>query len=133
RHRHGAAAAGRSEEGRRHHRSARTRAALRAAEGVSSPNRQRYAAVAWSVVLHGAIIGALAAKVDFRRTPQPASLAIEAVVVDETLLASVERQRADEERAREEAERRAREEEARRAAEEREAAERAERERQAEQ
>lgn len=100
---------------------------------MSSPNRQRYAAVAWSVVLHGAIIGALAAKVDFRRTPQPASLAIEAVVVDETLLASVERQRADEERAREEAERRAREEEARRAAEEREAAERAERERQAEQ
>lgn len=89
---------------------------------MSSPKRQRYAAVAWSVVLHGAIFGALAMNVDFKRTPQPAALAIEAVVVDETLLARAEQQRIEEQRAREEAARRAREEEARR---QREAEERA--------
>jgi colicin import membrane protein len=79
---------------------------------VSSLLREHFGSVFWSVALHAAVIAALALGADFRKPPPPVQmLAIEAMVVDEALLAradqqaEAERQRqAELERQREEAE-----------------------------
>lgn len=66
---------------------------------MSSSLREHTGAILWSVALHAAVIAALAFGADFmRRPPEPEVLAIQAMVVDETLLARVDREREEAER-----------------------------------
>ena len=73
--------------------------------------REHAVGLFWSVALHAAVLAALAFGSTFMRRPQePQMLAIEAVVVDETMLARIDQQReaerqAELERQRQEAER----------------------------
>jgi colicin import membrane protein len=55
--------------------------------------QEHFGSVFWSVALHAAVIAALALGADFRKPPPPVEmLAIEAVVVDETMLARADQQ-----------------------------------------
>ena len=66
---------------------------------MSSSLREHTGAILWSVALHAAVIAALAFGADFmRRPPEPEVLAIQAMVVDETLLARVDHEREEAER-----------------------------------
>lgn len=92
--------------------------------------RTHFGSLCWSLALHVVVVVLLAVGVDFRRAPQaPQVLAIEAMIVDEALLARVDNDRLEQARLQQEAEQRARDEEARRVSEAAEQAAAAERQR----